>query len=495
MDEVLNYVSRYRKSGEASPFYHFLQNLTEEARNRTNVVLAVSIPKSETTEMTSDDEKDYQALKHLLDRVGKAVLMSAETETSEIIRRRLFEWSGLPDEARKTAAAFSEWVREHRSQLGAFDVETARERFTACYPFHPAVLSVFERKWQSLPRFQKTRGILRLLALWVSNAYWKGKTDLTPDPLIGLGTAPVDDPYFRPAVFEELGTNELEGPVTTDIAGQKDAIAVRLDHNAGDPIKKAHLHQKVATVIFFESNGGQTRDVASLPEIRAAVGEPGLDIGNVESIIDALVPSCHYLVPLGNNTYKFSPVPNLNKMLIDRRATIAPKKVDDRVRQVILEAFKPGWPTIERSPFPQSSGQVSDRPGLTLVLLAPEQEVGLPATKAFIEQVIRDHGQSSRTYKSGLLIAAPSSARRSLMRRTGPSPGRRFPRTRRPRSDSTRRSATRSARGSRSRSATSRKPSGRATTTSSTWARMAKSGILTSALSRRAQRPHSSSTW
>jgi hypothetical protein len=415
LDEVLNYMSRYRKSGEGESwggqFYNFLQNLSEEARNRTDVVLAASIPKSETTEMSREDEGDYQRLKHMLDRVGKAVLMSAETETSEIIRRRLFEWSGLPDEAKKTAAAFSEWAREHKSQLGAFDVETARERFAASYPFHPSVLSVFERKWQSLPRFQKTRGVLRLLALWVSHAYDMATKELPADPLIGLGTAPMDDPYFRPALFEELGTSELEGPVTTDIAGQKDAIAVRLDREAGDEVKKARLHQRVATIIFFESNGGQTRDVATLPEIRAAVGGPGLDIGNVETVIDALVPSCHYLVPLGNNAYKFSPVPNLNKMLIDRRATIAPKKVDERMRQVVLDVFKPGWPTVERSPFPESSGQVSDRPGLTLAVLAPEQEVGLATARTFIEQVIRDHGQSARTYKSGVLIAAPSSAR------------------------------------------------------------------------------------
>jgi hypothetical protein len=35
----------------------------------------------------------------------------------------------------------------------------------------PSVISVFERKWQSLPRFQRTRGVLRLLALWVSHNY------------------------------------------------------------------------------------------------------------------------------------------------------------------------------------------------------------------------------------------------------------------------------------------------------------------------------------
>jgi predicted AAA+ superfamily ATPase len=89
----------------------------------------------------------------MLDRLGKAVVMSAETETAEIIRRRLFEWNGLPDDARKTAAAYADWVLEHRNLVGDFEVDTARERFLANYPFHPALLSVFERKWQGLPRF------------------------------------------------------------------------------------------------------------------------------------------------------------------------------------------------------------------------------------------------------------------------------------------------------------------------------------------------------
>ncbi len=415
MDEVLNYIGRVRELGDTNQFYYFLQNLSEEVRARSDVVLAASIPKSETTEMTPDDEADFQRLKHLLERLGKAVLMSAGTETSEIIRRRLFEWGGLPNDAKDTARAFSDWALAHKSQLGAYDVESVRERCQASYPFHPSLLSVFERKWQTLRRFQKTRGILRLLALWVSNAYDRGYKETRPDPLIGLGTAPLDDPYFRAAVFEELGTSELEGPVTTDIAGNKDAIAGRLDRDLkdGDPIRAAQLHRKVATVIFFESNGGQTQDTATLPEVRAAVGGPDLDIGLVETVLDALLPSCHYLVPVGTNSYKFSPVPNLNKMLTDRKATVSASKVDERVREVVLKEFKTGGSsaTLERTPFPESSGKVDDHPCLHFVILAPHQEAGLPETQAFVEDLVRHKGTSRRTHKSGLIFVAPASER------------------------------------------------------------------------------------
>src|SRR5438876_631235 len=175
MDELMNYVSRNRRGGLGAQLYNFLQNLSEVARSTDNVVLAVSIPASEL-EMTAEDHSDFERFKKMLDRLGKAIVMSAEAEASEIIRRRLFEWDEravtsegkvmLPKEALETCVEYADWVVEHRQQLPSqFNVDGAREAFIATYPFHPAVISVFERKWQALPRFQQTRGVLRLLAL------------------------------------------------------------------------------------------------------------------------------------------------------------------------------------------------------------------------------------------------------------------------------------------------------------------------------------------
>jgi hypothetical protein len=405
MDELLNYVSRHRKSGLSGQLYNFLLNLTEEARSRSNVVLCVSIPASEL-EMTPEDQRDYDSIKLLLNRLGKAVIMSADTDHAEIIRRRLFDWGGLPDEAKKTAASYAEWVQDHKPMIGDFDVDGARERFQATYPIHPALLSVFERKWQTLPRFQKTRGILRLLALWVSHTYVQGFKGAHRDPLIGLGTAPLEDPYFRAALFEQLGNTDLEGSVTTDIAGKKEAHAARLDREADDAVKKARLHQKVATAILFESNGGQTKAEATVPEIRLAVAEPELDIANVESALEALTESCYYLTA-DRNRYRFTLSPNLNKLLTDRRAGVKVMEIDERVKQVVQEVFKAGPSIPERSYFPDKSGQVPDRPALTLVVVSPDQPQGDPATHRLMEQIVREYGKSGRTFKSALVFAVP----------------------------------------------------------------------------------------
>jgi hypothetical protein len=416
MDELMNFVSRSRRGGQAAQLYSFLHNLSEEARGRDNMVLAVSIPASEL-EMSADDFSDYDRLKKLLDRVGKAVMMSSESETSEIIRRRLFEWDEgqltldgrimLTRDALATCSVYGQWVLEHRQQIPEwFAIDSARDAFMATYPFHPTVLSVFERKWQALPRFQQTRGILRLLALWVSKTYQAGFKGAHRDTVIGLGTAPLDDPQFRAALFEQLGEHRLEAAVTTDICGKKDSHALRLDNEATEAIRKDRIHRKVATSIFFESNGGIVKADASVPEIRLDVAEPETDIGNIETALEALTDSCYYLT-VERNRYHFSFRENLNKRYADRRANIKAETIDERVRGEVAKVL-PGPSPLERVFFPERSNQVPDRAVLALVVLPPEQSLDdEKKTKALVEAIVRESGTSGRTFKSALLFAVP----------------------------------------------------------------------------------------
>lgn len=412
MDELMNYISRGRKLGMRDELFSFVQNLGEEARARDNLVLCISIPASEI-EMNPDDQRDHESFKKLLDRLGKAIMMSSETETAEIIRRRLFDWWGLPEDGQKAALEYADWAVEHAGDLSGFDASSARDLFLASYPFHPAVLSVFERKWQSLPRFQRTRGILRLLAIWVSYAFQKEhqRAGSKGDHLIGLGSAPIEDPTFRAAMFEQLGNNDLEGPVTTDIAGRTDAWAIRLDREATEEIKTYRLHQKVATAVLFESNGGQEKHRASVPEIRAAVGSPDLLLSNVETVLDELRNSCYYFSQDGSYYY-VSPTPNLNKILTDRRASVQQPAIDQRLKKEIETVFKGGPKDIDldRRYWPAKTNDVPDRPELTLVVLGPEHPADNKATQKWMEQIVRECGTSGRTMKSALFFVVPESA-------------------------------------------------------------------------------------
>ena len=418
VDELMNYVSRNRKSGLATQLYHFIQNLSEEARNSDRVVLVASIPGS-VLEMTAEDEADYTRFKKLLNRLGKAIMMASDSETSEIIRRRLFEWDPravtqdgrimLCDDAVAACKEYASWVNDHRQQFPAWFANNAQSHFETTYPFHPMVLSVFERKWQSLPRFQQTRGVLRLLALWVSNAYKQGFSAAQKDTLITLGTAPLDDSQFRAAVFEQLGESKLEGAITTDICGNSESHAVRLDQEAEESLRKAHIHKKVATVVFFESNGGQSKHTATVPEIRLGVSDPDLDLGNVETALETLTNSCYYL-NVERNQYKFSLQENLNKRFADRRANVKNDEVEKLVREEIQKVFSP-TDGIALVFFPEKSSQIPDRAMINFVIMSPEHALDEDtAINQLIESMTREYGNTGRRYKSALIWIVPDSA-------------------------------------------------------------------------------------
>jgi hypothetical protein len=413
MDEIINYVSTYRDKGYNNRLYNFIQSLSEVARGLDNVVLVVSIPASEL-EYTPPDEADEQRYKKMLDRLGKAIMVSAEAETSEIIRRRLFEWNPdaitaegrimLPKAAISTCQEYADWIVEHRQQIPSwFPIDQAKKTFEDTYPFHPSIFSVFERKWQALPRFQRTRGVLRLLATWVSQAYQEGYQGDRRDLLIGLGSAPLDAPPFRAAVYDQLGTDKLEGAVTTDICGKTGTHAIRLDIEADPVIKKARLHRKVATAIFFESNGGQSNAEATVPEIRLAVAEPNLEIANLETVLENLRSECYYLT-VNQTRYKFGIYPNLNKLLADRRANISSDLIEQRLETEIRKIFTStqGFQVI---PFPSVPSNLPNQAALTLAVLDIDYSFQtLEQTQNFIETLIREAGLSARTYKSALFF-------------------------------------------------------------------------------------------
>jgi hypothetical protein len=209
--------------------------------------------------------------------------------------------------------------------------------------------------------------------------------------------------------FEQLGEHRLEAAVTTDICGKKDSHAIRLDNEAIEAIRKGRIHRKVATSIFFESNGGIAKAETSAPEIRLDVAEPGMDIGNVETALEALTDACYYLT-VERNRYHFSFRENLNKRYADRRANINAESINDRVRGEIAKVFA-GQSPIERVFFPERSNQVPDRAVLSLVVLSPEQSLEEEAkTKALVDTIVRESGASGRTFKSALIFTVPQSS-------------------------------------------------------------------------------------
>jgi hypothetical protein len=413
MDEVMNLMAAARGipvggSTLASQFYEFVHALTEEADGRDGLCVVVSLPKSEE-EMSAEDWADFRRLQKVTTRVAAPYVLARDLEIPEIVRRRLFEDVGSAEEVLRTARAYGRWLRDHRDQIpGWFPVDRAEEVFRATYPFHPTVLSVFERKWQALPSFQRTRGILRLLAQWVSIAYEEGFRGGSEDALITLGSAPLEDQFFRAAVLEQLGSEELQAAIIADVAGPQ-AHADRLDEDPEFPegLRRARVHRRVASAVFFESSGGQVRDRATLPEVRLAVGGPDLEVGNVETALEALLQACEHLHPDGAG-YRFSPEPNLNKLIADRRAALGDEEVEEEALAAVERVFRSTKGLARPFDlvfFPAEAREIPDLPSLRLVVLHPDLPWG-EATRRRVEGWMREHGASPRRFRNALVWAA-----------------------------------------------------------------------------------------
>jgi predicted AAA+ superfamily ATPase len=414
-DEVISYVSTYRGRGYGNKLYNFLDCFAEVARGEKNVVIVVSIPASEL-EYTTEDHADESRFQKMLDRLGKAIVMSADQEMADIIRRRLFEWDGLNDEARKTIKAYADWSVEHSNELVGIDHGSAYDLFKSTYPFHPAVLRLFEGKWQSIETFQRTRGALRLLAQWVAHNCQPENYAFSEEPLITLGLAPFDNQWFRSALFAQMGNDRLNVPILTDIWRRDGTThSGQLDKEASTAIKKAQLHRKVASTIFFESTGGMSKQKAeaTLSEIRTNVCGPDVHTADVETALEGLSGTCFYL-QWEQNRYRFGIEPNLNQVLVSRRGDVKDPAIEERIRERTKKIFgkdsSADSKQIKREYFPTKTSDVPEVPKLTLVVMDIDQVAKDKATIQFIESIIRENGSSSRTLKSALIFAAPDPA-------------------------------------------------------------------------------------
>lgn len=419
-DEVLNFVNRYRKL--ADPFHAFIQNLTVAMTGTTHGAAVISLPRSQV-EMSDFDMAWQDKIMKVVRRVAKDLLANDETEVSEVVRRRLFDAIGEERFRKKVSRVYADWCFERRERLppqwtlvdSAATEAKAREhlrvRFESCYPFHPATLSVFQRKWSALPQFQQTRGTLAMLAQWISWAHRDGFTKARTEPLITLGSAPLDVSDFAGVVLGQLGESRLSTAIDADIAGVQ-AHARALDADSKGTVRD--IHRRVGTTMLFESSGGQVERVAHLPELRFALGEPSIDTTSVDTAAMALEERSYFLRRVGTDGYRISYRPTIKKVVNDRRASLDEEgEIQPAIRKLVKDDFDRGA-TLPRVCFPADAASIPDTPKLTLVVADPDVEwtgaAGEDVRKR-IAQWTRARGASPRLYPGALVWAVKKPGR------------------------------------------------------------------------------------
>jgi hypothetical protein len=418
LDEVLNFVNRHR--GMAEPFHAFIQNLTVAATGTPYAAAVISLPRSQV-EMTPWDQAWQGRITKVVNRVAFDLIANDESEISEVVRRRLFEDLGSERVRKRVAREYADWCFERSARLPpewtAVDTATTeakgreflRGRFEACYPFHPATLSVFQRKWRALPQFQQTRGSLAMLAQWISWAAREQFRQARTEPLITLGSAPLHVPEFRSVVLGQLGESRLDAAIEADLAGDA-ARANALDADAKGALR--NIHRRVGTAILFESSGGQVDKAAHLPELRFALGEPDVETTTVDNAAAAMEQTGFFVRKTGADGYRIHHQPTLRKVVSDRRAALDEEtEIRPAIRKLVEDEFT-GSTALPVICFPEDGNAVPDSPRLTLVVVDPAEEWKDGGELAqHIGSWTRERGTASRLYPATLVWCAKKPGR------------------------------------------------------------------------------------
>ncbi len=409
-DEVLNFLNRHQRFADS--FHAFIQNLTVATTGTSRGAAVISLPRSQV-EMSDSDLVWQEKITKVVRRVAKDLIANDEVEISEVVRRRLFEDLGNERVRKNVSKAYADWCFERRAQLPpewtAVDTvsteskarEFLRGRFEACYPFHPATLSVFQRKWQALRQYQQTRGTLAMLAQWISWAYRDGYKRARREPLITLGSAPLAAPEFRSVILGQLGESKLIAAIDTDISGDN-SHARALDADSKGSLKDIHL--RTAAAILFESSGGQVDRVAHLTDLRFALGEPDMDTTSIDSAAMALEGKAFFVRKVGSDGFRISYRATLRKVVNDKRAGLDwETDVKPAMAKLVKEEFDrdrtlpPVW-------FPEDGTAIQDTPKLTMVVMDPETEwTGEGSLKKQIAEWTKQRGKSPRLYPGSLV--------------------------------------------------------------------------------------------
>ncbi len=198
--------------------FTFAQVLTESAKLAGNCLLVISLPASDTYGSPHTQADDVEVggirgrealdrLRNVIGRVESSWRPATAEEGFEIVRRRLFEPLVGAESFKQRDVTARGFADLYRTQSAEFPPESRdsdyEKRMRAAYPIHPEIFDQLYGGWSTLIKFQRTRGVLRLMASVIHCLWEKGDKN----PLIMPSTIPIDDSRVQFELTRYLSDN------------------------------------------------------------------------------------------------------------------------------------------------------------------------------------------------------------------------------------------------------------------------------------------------
>lgn len=405
--------------------FTFAQALTEAAKGTPGVLLAISIPASETGDAASiaagsaeevGGANGLAALKRLQNvvrRVADQWRPASPNEAYHIVKQRLFT---QPDAAALAAinATARGFVDLYRKYPGDFPRESREvpyeERIRQTYPIHPELFDTLYEQWSSLERFQRTRGVLRLMST-VIHALWVGED---ASPLIMPGSIPLATSSVNSELTQYL-QDSWKAIIDADVDGPN-SEPVRID-KAKPVLGQRALTKRLARTVFFGAAptiapGASSKGIAT-QRVFLGTAAPGDVPGNFHSALTQLQDRATYFYS-GSGKYWYDLQANITRTAKDQAERLHPEDVwAEVIRRLQGQARQRGqFAGVHIAPG--TNGDLPDLEEARLVILHPKvshkRGTESPA-KQFAHAATERRGTANRTHRNTLVYLAADEAR------------------------------------------------------------------------------------
>ncbi len=412
-------------AGSFETQFSFAQVLTESAKLAKNCLLVISLPASDTSgsphAQADDAEVGGQRGREALDRLRNVVgriesswrPASAE-EGFEIVRRRLFEPMSDPAQFKDRDVVARTFADFYRSQQQEFppDCRDAdyEKRIRAAYPIHPEVFDRLYNDWSTLVKFQRTRGVLRLMAAVIHSLWEKGDRN----PLILPANIAIDDPRVQFELTRYLSDNWV--PVIEKDVDGSNSLPLKLDGEVPN-LGKLSACRRIARAIYLGSAPTTAAAHRGLEDRQVKLGcvMPGESPTVFGDALRRLAGAATYLYQDGPR-YWYSTQPTVTKLAEDRSEQLKrdPDRVAMEIEKFVRADLRKQGDFNGIHAMPHSGQDVPDDFDTRLVVLGVShpysKEGGSPAEVA-AKAVLATRGSTPRLYQNTLVFLAADKTR------------------------------------------------------------------------------------
>lgn len=389
----------------------FAQQLTEAVKQVPNALLLISVPQSKEEIGGSNGDLACAQLKNVVTRLAYQWRPATGNESFEIVRRRLFDPITTQEDGANRDAVVRKFCDMYATNRADFPAQARepgyRDLLISAYPIHPELFDRLYEDWSTLDRFQRTRGVLRLLALTIEGL-WNGNSK---DLLIMPSSMPIDDNDVKNELVRFLD-NQWEPIISQDVDGGQ-SIPTQLDRDNPN-FGRVSACKRVARSLYMGTAPGANRERKGINDqsVKLACVMPGEPIAVFGDALRRLGDRGRYIQQDGDR-YWIDTSPNLNRTAEDYRESYLRQKDEllaELNERIAKEGSNRGSFSGVHSAQIDSSG-IPDEPATRLVLMAAQythrRGVDFSAALQWATSTLQSKGNSPRQYQNTLVFLAP----------------------------------------------------------------------------------------